>query len=473
MKTKTLGMLIGLAPLFVLTWGATGCGGDHISLSLPDGDVIPWGGSIQVVADIREQGNKPKDGEDVFFSTQVGSFEPYEEGRVTAPVKDIEVETSGGQAIVTLYSFPGEGGASGNLIANYETIGSKSLSEAIPISAAEGGKPAGDKLSAQCDAVNVTALKDNGEPADTDMKIRCTVSVKDNNDDPVPVASIRAEVEGGCQIKEIVEDNSGATHVFTLTADCVPMDVEPWDGEPNHMYAGRIYNPRDGILTIMFAAEGQEGFVDSNNNNTYDPGEGFVGKDLAEPFLDVNDNGEWDAGEVFIDNNDNGQWDPADGRWSDDVYVSTTTHIMFTGPPHQSAETTHFEPAGINIPDAGNVTLAYFLVDQNHNPIAANNASDQIDFNPEDLTVEEGETQALLHEMGAVFQDGVLNPESLSRDTPSRRFSVRVADRHPGDENPYPVSLQPRLRYTTAPSYDGYSGQRLDIDLNPISGTAN
>jgi len=478
MNTKTIGVLVGLAPLFVLAWGSTGCGGDSFNFSLPDGDVVPWGGSIQVVAEIREQGSKPKDGRNVNFTLDVGSFEPFEEGHQEEPVREIRAKTAGGQATVEVFSFPGEGGDSGQISATYETIGKKSLSGSIPISIANGGKPSGNSLTAQCDPVNVTAIDASGAQADPDMKIRCTLTIKDVANEPVPIATIQTRVEGrpsSCSLQEDPDQNTGPTHVFTLKADCLPMDVEPLDGEPNHMFAGEIHNPRDGLLTILFAVKGQEGFSDANSNGVYDPGEGFVGQDQAEPFLDTNDSGDYDSGEAFIDNNENGQWDPADGRWNDDVWISASTHIMFTGPPHQSAETTHFEPAGINIPDGGNQTLYYHLVDQNHNPIAANGGSDRIDFDPSDLTISDTTNypQDLVNVMGVTFsQDGSLNLESLSSPE-GRVFEVQVEDRHPGDQNPYQVSLLPSVTYTTAPSYDGYSGEHVDVDLNPITGTAN
>lgn len=466
-KLKLTSRLALLVTLSILIYS---CADDKIVLSLPDGDQVPWGESIHIVADIEEQGYKPEDGSLVKFSTTVGSFEPYEENMREEPVKEKDVNTSGGQATIELYSFPGEGGKSGTVSASYTTINGLPLDASIPVSIAEGGVPSGKYLSAQCDALNVQALDANGAVYDSDIPIRCSLSVKDALGKAVPIADIRVMTEGGCSILPNKQQDSGATHVFTLKADCVPADVEPMDGEPNHMFGGVIHNPRDGILTILFYVHGQEGFNDSNANGIYDPGEGFVGQDQPEPFLDINDDGQWNPGEDFIDNNDNGQWDPADGRWNEDTWVWTSTRIMFTGPPHQSAETTRFSPAGVQMDDGGTQTFTLYLMDQNHNPIAANQESDHVEFSATEATISQGDRQSLEHVMGAVFNNGTLDIESLSS---NRQYQVTLKDMYPGDQNPHNVVLKTHLGYTVAPAYMDYFGEIKEVDLNEITGTSN
>ncbi len=75
----------------------------------------------------------------------------------------------------------------------------------------------------------------------------------------------------------------------------------------------RTHNPRDGVVTIIAIADGEEAFFDANGDGSYDVGEPFV--DLGEPFVDQNDNGRYDAGEWFLDVDDNGAWTPPNGRW--------------------------------------------------------------------------------------------------------------------------------------------------------------
>ncbi len=458
------------AVVIIVSFGTSNCADDKIVLSLPDGDQVPWGESIRIVADISEQGYKPEDGSTVKFSTTVGSFEPYTENVTEKAVKEKQVATAGGQATVDLYSFPGEGGKSGTVSAAYTTINGLPLDASIPVSIAPGGIPSGKYLSAQCDVQNAQALNANGGVYDPDMPIRCTLSIKDSFGKAVPIADIRVVAESGCSIEPNKEQDTGSTHVFTLKADCVPADVEPMDGEPNHMFGGIIHNPRDGLLTILFYVHGQEGFNDSNANGIYDPGEGFVGQDQPEPFLDINDDGQWNPGEDFIDNNNNGQWDPADGRWNDDTWIWTSTRIMFTGPPNQGTETTRFSPAGIQMDDAGTQTFTLFLMDQNHNPIAANGDNDRLEFTATDATISQGNRQTIDHVMGAVFNNGVLDIESLSD---NREYQVTLQDMYPGDENPRNVTLRTHLTYTVAPAYGSYNGELKEVDLSDITGTAN
>ncbi len=453
----------------LLGGGLVGCGGDSIEMSLPDGDVVPWEGSIEVVASITEQGNKPRDGEEVTFSTTVGSFAPYGP-EVTEPMEDITVETRAGVATATLYSFPGQGGEEGMVSAAYTTIAEKPLSASIPVSIADGGKASGKYLSGRCDPVNVTALDANGNPADPDMEIRCTLSVKDVSGNAVPIAEVRSEVEQGCTLDHDEEESESGVHVFVLKPDCLPFDVEPWDNEPFHQHQGIFHNPRDGLLTILFYVRGQEGFTDSNGNGIYDSGEGFVGYDQPEPFLDVNDNNQWDSGEFFVDNNDDGRWNPADGRWNDDTWIWTTTHIMFTGPPHESAETTHFDPPGISIDDGGNQTLVMYLMDQNHNPLAVNDEDDHVEFEIDNADITQGQRQALHKSMGVVFNNGAISIESMNQD---RSYQVTLADARPGDENPRTVTLSPEVNITSAPRFRNYRGQELEYFLTAVTGTAH
>lgn len=467
---KLLRLACSVALLSCVNLGATGCGDDKMQLSLPDGDQVPWGGSIHILADISEQGYKPEDGSMVKFSTTVGSFEPFEENITETPVKEKQASTAGGQASIELFSFPNEGGKTGTVSAAYTTINDLPLNASIPVSIAAGGMPSGKYLSAQCDVQNAQALNANGGIYDPDMSIRCTLSVKDSFGKAVPIADIRLVTEGGCSMEPNKDQDTGSTHVFTLKADCLPADVEPIAGEPSHMFGGIIHNPRDGLLSILFYIHGQEGFNDSNANGIYDPGEGFVGQDQPEPFLDINDDGQWNPGEDFIDNNDNGQWDPADGRWNDDTWIWTSTRVMFTGPPNQSAETSRFSPAGIQMDDAGTQTFSLFLMDQNHNPIAANSENDHLEFTAIDATVSQGNRQSLEHVMGAVFSNGILDIESLSS---NREYQVTLKDMYPGDENPRNVTLKTHLTYTLAPACGSYPGEVKDVDLNEISGTAN
>jgi hypothetical protein len=92
-----------------------------------------------------------------------------------------------------------------------------------------------------------------------------------------------------------------------------------------------IFNPRDGLSTIIVMARGEEGFVDQNGNGVYDTGEPFI--DLGEPYVDMNDNGKYDVGEPFWDTNSDGSYEGPNGSWDADTVIWAETRVLYTGPP--------------------------------------------------------------------------------------------------------------------------------------------
>ena len=140
----------------------------------------------------------------------------------------------------------------------------------------------------------------------------------------------------------------------------LPADVAPFAGELFATYAdgcsNGTHNPRDGLVTVISIASGDEGFVDLNGNGVWDAphcngttdvcssdatcggvagsclaGEPFV--DMGEPYIDANDNGTWDVGEFFVDVDGNGTWTPPDGTWTDNTVIWVETRVLFSGLP--------------------------------------------------------------------------------------------------------------------------------------------
>ena len=462
----TFKQLITVAAL-ALAICLTGCGGeDSLKLSLPDGNIIEWGSDIKVVASIKEQGNPPADDEEVSFSTTVGSFEPYS-GSVRNAVHATTVATMGGKAEATVYSFPGEAGT-GQVTASYVTINGTTVKDTVSVTVKGGGQASGAGFTAACDPQNVSAFADNQERAA--MQVRCVVRVKDIRGSPVPSASIRSMVEAGCGMTPVPDEES-QDFIFSLSPTCDPIDVEPMTGEPNHLEMNMIHNPRDGLLTIVFYTDGQEGFVDANGNGEYDPGESFAGHDLAEPFVDINDNNEYDTGEPFEDVDGNQEWSPANGRWDEDTKIWTSTKIMFTGRPHESVETTRFEPSGINIENAGSQTLTLYLMDINHNPLSAHEDTDILEFTAEgaQLTTD---SVALKKTMGIKFtNDGAVIASSFEED---RTYEVTLEDYNPEpDSVPEAVTLRTSVYWTPAPYFDNYDATQQIEELGNVTGTSH
>jgi len=454
--------------LFSLWLVSTGCNQENsLKLSLPDGNQLEYGGSISIIAEIKEQGQSPEDDSEILFSTSVGSFEPFQHG-VISPVQTIEVGTIGGRVEVTLYDFPGEGGT-GQVTASYETINGITVSGKATIMASGGGKASGAAMSAFCDPLNVAAFADQAERAS--MRIRCVVLVKNIRGDPIPKAEVRTMVESGCGIQP-VPDTSTTDFIFTLSPICEPQDVEPLAGEPNHVDQGLIRNPRDGLLTLVFYTEGEEGYVDTNANGQHDEGEPFPGHDLAEPFVDANDNGQYDPTEPFEDVDNNGEWSPANGVWDADTKIWVATHVMFTGRPHEGIDTSRFDPTGININNAGSQTLTLHLVDANHNPLASHGTSDAIEFTVQGARIVDGESLSLDKTMGVEFSaDGILDVQSFLR---NRSYQVTLEDEVPDPESTSSmVTLRTTVNWTAAPDFEDYSASTFSSDLGDVTGLSD
>jgi len=457
--------IIAIAAL-ALAGCLAGCGGeDSLKLTLPDGNIIEEG-SIRVIASIKEQGNPPADGEHVNFSTTVGSFEEYSASVKTA-VKTMEVEILGGKAETSIHSFPGEAGT-GQVSASYVTINGVTVKDSVNITLEGGGRPAGGMLSASCDPQNVSVYADNQERSA--MQIRCVVRVKDIHGRPVPSAKISSMVEGGCGLTPIPDEET-TDFIFSLTPSCDPEDVEPMTGEPSHLEMSIIHNPRDGLLTMVFYTDGMEGFVDSNGDGKYNAGESFAGYDLDEPYVDINDNNEYDTGEQFIDLDENGEWSPANGAWDEETKIWTSTKLMFTGRPHESVETTRFEPSGISIDNAGSQKLTLYLMDINHNPIAAHEESDIIEFSADGAQLPT-DSVSLRKVMGIKFTpDGSVIASSFDED---RTYDVTLEDENPDPESvPEEVTLSTTVLWTPAPYFDNYDATQQSEELVNVTGTSH
>lgn len=67
------------------------------------------------------------------------------------------------------------------------------------------------------------------------------------------------------------------------TVKLIGQEFRPWgSGEPNA-------DPRPGRVTVLAYADGQEAFIDTNQNNRYDVGEPH--EELGRPFIDLDENG--------------------------------------------------------------------------------------------------------------------------------------------------------------------------------------
>jgi hypothetical protein len=93
-----------------------------------------------------------------------------------------------------------------------------------------------------------------------------------------------------------------AINFITEGAQITPASCTTTKGTCSVNFTSAASRPANGRVTILAYAIGEKSFVDANSNNRYDltpaPGETFY--DLGDPYIDANENGQWDAGEFYI-----------------------------------------------------------------------------------------------------------------------------------------------------------------------------
>lgn len=129
-----------------------------------------------------------------------------------------------------------------------------------------------------------------------------TVNLADRQGNPVPNGTPVALVTEGGQINSSNVSSclidGGACTVKLLCQDYRPLGSLNLNGSP-------LGDPRPGRVTVLAMADGEESFVDKNNNNRYDPGELF--EDLGVPFMDKTEDGIFNAAYKNLDGTDDGE----------------------------------------------------------------------------------------------------------------------------------------------------------------------
>jgi hypothetical protein len=242
-----------------------------------------------------------------------------------------------------------------------------------------GAKASGDQMTITCSPQNVPALIStdctNSTYFGSDANIKCQVVLADRFGLKLGVPTLvqfKAEAGNVTPSATTPAYSPGGTNAslgitsgtYSVGGAKLPMDVLPQGlpGLPNFEYSdvhdldgcgaslGKTitHNPRDGLVTVIAYAQGEEGFFDGSNgcpaDGKYNPplsagcplGEKFV--DLGEPFVDIDDDGERDSiangdlfDEPYIDVNNNGIWDGPNGAWDANTTIWAETRILYTG----------------------------------------------------------------------------------------------------------------------------------------------
>lgn len=231
------------------------------------------------------------------------------------------------------------------------TAGNITRSVVLPTLAVVGAKASGANFSIQCSPRNVPALAETDcSTSWVDAPFTCVAELKDRFGNLLGVPTQVIFVSEAGAVGQVAStpaydptkdptdqaDLGTATQIFNTLGAGLPFDVAPQVGEPSAAHAAdgcgnRTHNPRDGVVTIIAIADGEQGFFDSNGNGSYNTGEPWI--DQGEPFVDANDNGDHDAGEWFLDVNGNETYDGPNDQWKGDTKIWTQTVVVYTGAP--------------------------------------------------------------------------------------------------------------------------------------------
>lgn len=129
-----------------------------------------------------------------------------------------------------------------------------------------------------------------------------------------------------------VSDAAGRAETTHAAIHSTPANVEPLPYEIEAGFEG-AENPRDRWVTLVAVAAGEEQFADFDGDKLYSAeSDGFEPwMDLGEPFIDADDDGNWEEGELFRDSNVDGVWTPPNGRWDCAREVWMQTKVLWTG----------------------------------------------------------------------------------------------------------------------------------------------
>jgi hypothetical protein len=237
--------------------------------------------------------------------------------------------------------------AGASLRANSNTVGVR------------GTIPSNNGFSFFCEKVNIPALVSNVMGQTNPLSVNCSVKLVDRFNFAVGTGhTVNLLTEAGTVEQSVTTaafspsgsnaSEGTATAVFS-TVGAFPVDVAPFGaasavtqpfpfprqaepGDDDFTGGRRERNPRDGLVTLVAYARGEEFYFDRNANGAFDTGEQFI--DQGEVFVDANDNNAWDPGETYVDDSPrDGQYNPANGQWDGDTTVWADTRLLYTDRP--------------------------------------------------------------------------------------------------------------------------------------------
>lgn len=441
---RSLGFL-GTLGLLALAAFLGGCSEPSLTLTAGKDQLCAGGYDKTVItALVKLSGDKVKQGIMVTFSLSgEGSFSNDPVTQLT--YKDVATDENG-EAAVTLYAGR-NAGLEATVTAEFTDDDSGDTASAnltIPFVTPQpgcGGAPASRSLNFYCDATNIGALR---VPM-PDIAVPCHVEAATHDGDKIPAEALEIEflVEAGSM--EAATDYDGHRYflyrptggLYTAPAQ-VPAMTEL--GEPSRFDAvGDEHNPRQGLVTLVAVVSGEETWVDANGNGVYDPGVDTF-DDIAEPFVDMDDNGDRDkalqvlrgdtVAEAYVDTDGDGQYSGPNGHWDADTKIWAVTYILWTGAPVMEQKTedavaSHYTLSAnsATITAGGNLDVSLYLRDENMNPVAGFDdvgSPDYVQFDsPEGIVYLNPYTRQMKQQLGfTINSDGTIEGDSFLADRP-------------------------------------------------------
>lgn len=298
------------------------------------------------------------EGAEMIFSTDYGSFNA--ESTEASSSGSIE----GGKASLKLYasSRPGKAAVEVSYIDPYLRTTKVSVEVSFTT-------PTVAKLNFTCTARNIGAFI-SGE----DIKVRCDATPEGDDGKPVTFAAVKFKAEAGeFELGETDAETGKKIWLYNPRAGGrEPKNVEPFGGEPSWLdssASNRKRNPRDGLVTLLAYVEGDDGGIQ------------------GDPFVDANDDKEYNAGEEFVDTD-------GDGEYSEEgqsKYIWKKLKVLWTGELHTGEKSSKVAASAagnvFDIARGGLLALTWTLLDKNLNVLAANSPDDAISFTANEGTV--------------------------------------------------------------------------------------
>jgi hypothetical protein len=216
-------------------------------------------------------------------------------------------------------------------------------------------RTAGDpvKVTFECASQNLGVLFSDV----ADVSVPCRANAFDASGRTVAGADIRFLAEAGV----VVPGSGPGLFLYRpLDGGRKPVDVAPLgddkSGEPRWADgAGLVRNPRDGLVTLVAYVKGKPMGL------------------FSTPWVDANDNDQFDAGETM-------PTDAKDWQGAQDTYVWSQIRIVWSGALFVGASASRVSGAAAAIGRGERRVLDWTLLDRNLNVLAAHDADDALSF---------------------------------------------------------------------------------------------